>query len=315
MPHDSKAPEEKVPPWLSLVSGGRVAVDGDKLRHWGISETWRIRWTEGPTTIVKRSAGEEARALYVYEKLLIPYRIAAPRLLSAHRGDGFVVLMFDDLGPHSLADQPSADGFHASARMLARMRHQAQDRVGTAHRFQFATAEITDSWARAMTALTRVRPHHASTLHRCEPLLAPNLRRLAKAVPETIIHGDFESKNIVLTDAGPRAIDWSTAQIGAHLSDLYSLIRDADLIGEPADGIIDAYADECALIGAPVTDLEWQLALGAVVWTLRALRWVLEEGIYVVPDAINWIDELVERAGRVTDNLAKFSSTAAPLVV
>jgi hypothetical protein len=103
----------------------------------------------------------------------------------------------------------------------------------------------------------------------------------------------------MLTGAGPCAIDWSTAQVGAHLGDLYSLIRDAGLIGEPADGIIAAYADECA----PVADLPWQLALGGVVWTIRALRWVLEEGIHVVPESRTWIDELVERAGNTTADL------------
>jgi hypothetical protein len=49
-----------------------------------------------------------------------------------------------------------------------------------------------------------------------------------------------------------------------------------------------------------VADLRWQLALGGVVWTVRALRWVLEEGVHVVPDAVTWIDELVGRAGDVT---------------
>lgn len=308
MPIRRETAEARLPEWLPLVSGGRVAVGGDKLRHWGISETWRICWTDGPTTVVKRGAGEEALALDVYQKLLIPYQIAAPRLLAAHRGDGFVVLMFEDLGRHTLAARPSADGWLASARLLARIRHQAQGRVGAAGRFRFATAEITDSWVRAAAALATVRPDLAGALDGCEPLLAPNLRRLAETVPETIIHGDFESKNIVLTEAGPWAIDWSTAQVGAHLGDLYGLIRDADVIGEPADGIVAAYGDECAVIGAPVVNLEWQLAFGGVVWTLRALRWVLEEGIHVVPDAITWIDELVERAGNVIDNLGEQQS-------
>ena len=40
-----------------------------------------------------------------------------------------------------------------------------------------------------------------------------------------------------------------------------------------------------------------------MVWTLRALRWVLEEGIHVVPEANTWIDELVERAGIAIGNL------------
>ena len=307
MPADLETAVATLPEWLALVSSGRVAVGGDKLRHWGISETWRICWADGPTTIVKRATGDEARALEVYEQLLIPYRIVAPRLLAAHGGDGFVVLMFEDLGGHSLEARPSTDGWHAAARLLARIRHQAQGRLGAAGRFRFATAELTDSWVRASAALATVRPDLAGALDGCEPLLAPNLRRLAEVVPETIIHGDFESKNIVLTEAGPRAIDWPAAQIGAHLGDLYSLVRDAQLIGEPTDGIIAAYADEWAVIGAPVVDLDWQLAFGGVVWTLRALRWVLEEGIHIIPDAITWIDELVERAGNVTDNLAKLS--------
>lgn len=301
VPSDLRRSQVEFPTWLALVSGGRVAVSGDKLRHWGISETWRIAWIDGSTTIVKRAAGEEALALDVYEHLLIPYRIAAPRLIAAHRGDDFVVLMFDDVGRQSLATQPSTAGWLATARLLARLRNTAP--VNGAGRFRFTTAEITDTYVRAAAALAGVRPDLAGALEAAEPLLGPSLRRLAETVPETIIHGDFESKNIVLTDAGPCAVDWSTAQVGAHLGDLYSLVRDAGLVSEPTDGIVAAYADECALLGAPVADLEWQLALGGMVWTLRALRWVLEEGLQVVPETATWIDELVERAGAATDDL------------
>jgi Ser/Thr protein kinase RdoA (MazF antagonist) len=308
-PADRVRIDAHVPAWLPLVSDGRVAVSGDKLRHWGISETWRIRWTDGPTTIVKRASGEEALALDVYEHLLIPYRIAAPRLIAAHRGDGFVVLMVEDVGPRSMDAQPSVDDWAAAARLLAQLRHAARDRVHAAGRFQFSTAEITDTWARAAAALAGVRPDLAGALDGCGPLLAPHLRRLAETVPETIVHGDFESKNIVLADDGPWAIDWSAAQVGAHLGDLYSLVRDARLIGEPTDAVVAAYADECARLGAPVQDLRWQLALGGMVWTLRALRWVLEEGVHVVPDAISWIDELVARAG----NTARDLRAAAPV--
>jgi len=296
------------PAWLPLVSGGRVAAGGDKLRHWGISETWRIGWADGTTTIVKRGAGEEALALDVYEHLLIPFRVAAPRLITAYRGDDFVVLMFEDLGRRSLAEHPSAGGWLAAARLLAQLRHAAAGRVGDAGRFRFSAAEITDTWERAAAALAGVRPDLAGALDGCGPVLGPNFRRLAATVPETIVHGDFEAKNIMLTDSGPCAIDWSTGQVGAHLGDLYSLVRDAGLTGEPADGIVAAYADECALLGAPVADLQWQLALGGVVWTLRALRWVLEEGIHVVPEAVTWLDELVERAAHTTGTLRAVSS-------
>lgn len=291
------------PDWLALVSGGRVALGGDKLRHWGISETWRIRWAAGPTTIVKRGAGDEALALDVYEQLLIPYRIAAPRLIAAHRVDDHAVLEFEDLGEWSLAARPATDGWLAAARLLAQLRHSAAGRVRADARFRFGAAEIAGARLRAAVALAAVRPDLAGALDACAPLLAPAFRRLAATVPATIVHGDFESKNIMLTGAGPCAVDWSTAHVGAHLGDLYSLVRDAGLVGEPANPIVGAYAGEGARLGLPVADLAWQLALGGLVWTLRALRWVLEEGIHVVPDAATWIDELVERAGRTADDL------------
>lgn len=41
------------------------------------------------------------------------------------------------------------------------------------------------------------------------------------------------------------------------------------------------------------------------MWTLRALRWVLEEGIHVAPEMLTWVDELVERAGRTTGELVR----------
>ncbi|GAA3453406.1 phosphotransferase [Dactylosporangium matsuzakiense] len=170
-------------------------------------------------------------------------------------------------------------------------------------------AEIIHESVRAGHALAEVRPDLAGALERCAAVLTPALHRLAATVPATIVHGDFESKNLVLTDSGPCAVDWSTAHVGAHLGDLYSLVRDASLAGVPADAIIAAYADECALLGAPVVDLAWQLALGGTVWTVRALRWVLEEGVHVVPESVTWIDELIERAGVVTDELAALSWT------
>jgi hypothetical protein len=67
--------------------------------------------------------------------------------------------------------------------------------------------------------------------------------------------------------------------------------------------------DDCAPRGAPVVDLRWRLALGGIGWTLRALQWVLEEGIHVVPEARTWIDELVARAAAVTGNLRPAART------
>jgi Ser/Thr protein kinase RdoA (MazF antagonist) len=312
MSSDNGNDETVLPTWLRLVSDGRTAAGGDRLRHWGLSETWRVRWTDGPTTIVKRGAGEEALALDVYQRLLTPCQITAPQLLATHRGEDFVVLMFEDLGCHTLASQPSVDGWLASARLLARMRHHARSRLPATSPFQFTTTEIIHELARASAALAEVRPDLADALDHCEPVLTSALHRLAATVPVTIIHGDFESKNLVLTGSGPCPVDWSTAHVGAHLGDLYSLVRDANLVGTPTDAIVAAYTDECAVLGAPIADMAWQLAVGGTVWTVRALRWVLEEGVHVLPESITWINELVERAGDVTDELANLSREDSP---
>jgi hypothetical protein len=297
----------ELPEWLGVVVGEVAPTDGDRLRHWGISETWRIRWTDGSTTIVKRGAGEQARELDVYQHLLIPYRITSPRLLASHQGDGFAVLVLEDLGLETLEARLSAEGTHAAARLLARLRHDGAGRLGAAGEFRFATPEITNTWVRAATALATVRPDLAGAIDGIEPLLGPHLTRLSETVPETILHGDFEPKNLILGAGGPQAIDWSGARVGAHLGDLYSLIRDVGRSGASVDGIAEAFAGECATLGAPVADLEWQLALGGLVWTVKALRWVLDEGIRAIPEALGWIDELVERAGNCAKDLAEFS--------
>ena len=127
----------ELPEWLALVADDRVPVDGDRLRRWGGNETWRIHWADGPSTIVKRGDGEQACELDVYEHLLIPYRITSPRLLASHRGDGFAVLVLEDLGLDNLEARPSAEGSLAAARLLARMRHEAVGRMGAADGFRF----------------------------------------------------------------------------------------------------------------------------------------------------------------------------------
>ncbi len=289
----------QTPDWLGRVAGGRVPVGGDQLRAWGICDTWRVRWADGTTTVAKRVAGEELTALDVYERLLVPHRIPAPRLLAADRAADHAVLMFEDVGRHSLAETPSLSGFMAAARLLAHLRHDASGLVDA--EFRFGREEILAEWERAVAALAAVRPDLAGALDRCGPALEPHLAWLDATIPDTIVHGDYEAKNLVVgDDGGLHLIDWATAQVGAHLSDLYSLRRDAARLGYPTAPLVDAYIGAG---GDATGSIDRQLAVGGVIWTLRALRWVLEEGIHVTSDAITWVDELVQRARRETDRL------------
>ena len=198
-----------LPDWIDVVTmpGGLTPVRGEKLRHWELCETWRVWWSEGPPTIVKRAAGGEAAEADAHERLLIPYAIAAPRLLAVTRGDDVAVLVLADVGAHTLEQRPSADGFRAAARMLAGMRHAAAGRLGGASEFRLDDHQIMDMWVRVTRGLVARRPDLGSALSGVDHWLPSHLARLRDTVSETIVHGDFESKNLMLTPDGVMAID------------------------------------------------------------------------------------------------------------
>lgn len=284
------------PDWINTVAGDRIAIGGKQLRHWAFSETWRIRWADGTTTIVKRGSGEMAAELDAYERLVVPYRIPAPELLASHRGDGFVVMMLSDVGSANLEDRPSTAGYEDAARLLAHLRQSTTGRLNAepVHRAD----DVLDSWARAATALASLRPDLAGALDGTPAVLGPELRRLDGIVAPALVHGDFEAKNLVVGPSGLVAVDWDAARVSSYLVDLYQLIRATGRAGGDTSGLIRAYAGR-----QPDADLDRQITVGGLVWVLGVLPWILEEGVHGVPEMLTWIDELVDEARRLTDNL------------
>jgi hypothetical protein len=294
------------PEWLTGPDGPlgpeAVIIRGERLRFWGLSEVWRLQ-LGGPASrsvIVKRGTGEMAEEARIYRKLVVPLAIAAPTLLAATGGDGIepVVLVLEDVGRDTLEQRPTADGYRAAVRALARMRAAATrrlaDKPAIGAGLRWTTADFVDTTRRADRGLATVRPDLASALETPARVLIERLGRLTEQ-PDTIVHGDFHAKNLIHAGDGRIfPVDWPGAYVHPHLGDLYCLMREADKHGLARDigtaDLPEVFAREAGVEPDLVRD---QLVTGGLCWTLIALRWVVEEGIHAVPESRDWIDELV----------------------
>jgi aminoglycoside phosphotransferase (APT) family kinase protein len=297
----------QLPGWLteraaSLTAAGETVVEAARLRHWGLSEVWRIR-LGGPaprSMIVKRATGGEAAEARRYRQLVIPLALPAPRLIAASGGeDGDpVVLVLQDVGRDTLEQRPTADGYRAATHTLVRMRADAARRLADdpsiAPGLRRTTVDLLDTAHRVQRGVATLRPDLAGALDGATRVLAGRLDRLAGA-PETIVHGDFHAKNLIHGRGGRIvAVDWPGAYVHAHLGDLYSLLREAQQKGIAHDvgaaALPAVFAREAAIPATAVSD---QLVTGGLCWTFRALRWVVDEGVEAVPESRGWLDELV----------------------
>ena len=260
-------------------------IDGEQLRHWGLSEVWRVRLggPEPRSVIVKRGTGDEAREARSYRDLVVPLGIAAPEVLAATGGDDGepMVLVLADVGPQTLEQRPTADGYRAAVRALARMRAVAAARLAQdpsiGAGLRRTTADFVDDAERADLGFS-VR------------VLVDRLDRLAGA-PPTIVHDDYHAKNLIHTaEGGIVPVDWSGAYLHPHLGDLYCLIREADNLGLPTAELPGVYAREAGVDPGWVAD---QVVTGGMCWTVTTLRWLAEEGLQAIPESRDWIPGLV----------------------
>ncbi|MFG1761097.1 phosphotransferase [Micromonospora echinofusca] len=287
--------ETTLPGWLPDLDG--TIVGGDLLRGWALSEVWRIR-LDGATrksVIAKRGIGELADEARRYHELVVPLAIPAPRLLAE---DGAGVIILEDFGGDNLMDRPTAEGYEQAVRVLARMRAESALRLASdralAAGLRRSTADFVAVAARADAAMTALRPDLAGALDDPIRSMTARLEQLSNE-PETIVHGDFQAKNLLHTpDGGIVTVDWSDAYVHPHLGDLYLLLREGRkqgrIDGMRLDALPALFAHEADTDLQTVTD---QLLTGGLCWTMNALRWVVETGVHAVPVSREWVDELV----------------------
>ncbi|GAB3810810.1 hypothetical protein GCM10028799_04440 [Kribbella italica] len=278
---------EAVEPAVLKATGAPVRdeVSGDRLRYWGSSEVWRLSYGLR-SVIVKRGSDAQSTEGTAYERYVRPLRLPAPELIELVRLDGAVLLVMEDVGRVTLEQEPSLDGFLAAVELLAEIRS-----VEVAGESEFDADRLVELAAGIS---------HASLAERAETRLRPAVDELHRLVRPAVVHGDYVGKNLVTDGRRWTPVDWPLTYLAPQLPDLYTIAREAVALGHDRDLLVRRY---CEAAEADRALVEQQTLIGGCGFTLRALAWVIEEGVHTVPSSKDWIDPLLEELDGLLDQL------------
>ncbi|MEV8375487.1 phosphotransferase [Kribbella sp. NPDC056861] len=284
-----------LPVWLDPIAEPVLAatqapdvgeLKGEVLREWGSSEVWRLSYGLR-SVIVKRGSDAQTSEGSAYERFVVPLNLPAPRLIHSSTTDDAVLLVLADVGLVNLEQEPTAEGFLAAASLLAEVRSKPVDAAS-----EFTSSHLLDLVLRS--------PADADLTARLESLVSA-VDALHEETPARVVHGDYVPKNLVTDGTRWTIVDWPLAYVAPHLSDLYTLARDAVAVGHQSEPIVARYIDAS---GADPELVRRQLALGGVAFTLRALTWIVEEGSQTVPSSSEWIAPLLTELDDLAKDLA-----------
>ncbi|TDW19272.1 phosphotransferase family enzyme [Kribbella kalugense] len=267
----------------ALAAPGGDAAHAELLRQWGSSEVWRLSYGLR-SVIVKRGTDGQADEAGAYERFVVPLELPAPELIYRERDAEAGVLVLADAGRVTLEQEPSAEGFLAAAELVARIRSKPV--AGSSEFPPERVKELADRIGRIDFDLSP---------------LTEALAGLHRDAPTAVVHGDFVPKNLVTDGSRWTAIDWPGAYLAPHLSDLFTLIRDAEALGHDRAAIVAHYIDAA---GTDPALVERQLLVGGGCFFLVALRFVMEEGLRTVPESVDWIDGLLSELADVVGALS-----------
>ncbi len=274
------------PEWLESVADAVLeatqapAVDelkGELLREWGSSEVWRLSYGLR-SVVVKRGSDAQAGEATTYERFVVPLGLPAPELIDHRNVDGAAVLVLADVGRVNLEQEPTAEGFLAAAELLASIRVKPVE--GSS---EFSSARLLD-------LVDRIEPIDDALREKLTRTTVPALDELHHEAPPAVVHGDFVPKNLVTDGTRWTVVDWPLAYLAPHLSDLYTLVRDAVAYGHQPEPIVARYIDAA---GADPELVQRQLSVGGTCFILIALGWIVEEGHRTVPSSREWVGPLL----------------------
>ena len=130
--------------------------------------------------------------------------------------------------------------------------------------------------------------------------LTEALAALHRDVALRVVHGDFVPKNLVTDGTRWTAVDWPLAYLAPHLSDLYTLVRDAVALGHDREPIVARYVESA---GADPFLVDRQVTVGGACFCLRALDFVVTEGVRTIPGSEDWIGPLLAELEGLVEQL------------
>jgi len=230
--------------------------------------------------IAPRTIRDRGREAWMYDSVLRFDGIAdAPRLLSSGSArNGGQWLLMEWAGSVDLSQVGRRAVWCEAASRLARLHAWGESRVeglpaGPLVRWDDPLMHM--SWARR--ARRSLAEHRRMGGGGRDPL-APLWRRYRMvadrlaAMPKTLVHGDFNASNILVTPTVVgkriRVIDWETAGVGPGLIDLASLISGRLPATQPA-AMVTAY--RAGLEGSELGDLSTKEFDDALCWCRLAL--------------------------------------------
>jgi hypothetical protein len=284
------------PVWLDSIADAVLeatqapeldALTGELLREWGSSEVWRLSYGLR-SVIVKRGTDAQRGEATAYERFVVPLGLPAPELIDLVRTEDAVLLVLADVGRVNLEQEPTAEGFLAAVEILASIRSKPVD----------GTSEFTSE--RLVDLVKRIDPMEDELRERLVAKAVPALDELHRAAPLGVVHGDFVPKNLVTDGTRWTAVDWPLSYLAPHLSDLYTLVRDAVAYGHKSEPIVARYIDAS---GADRELVRRQLSVGGICFIVIALCWIVEEGHRTVPPSKDWIAPLLAELTDLTEEL------------
>ncbi|MEU4194657.1 phosphotransferase [Kribbella sp. NPDC026611] len=253
-------------------------VHGELLRQWGSSEVWRLSYGLR-SVVVKRATDAQSEEASAYSRWVVPLELPAPAVFYASSG----VLVLEDVGRVTLEQEPTAGGFLAAASLLAEIHGRAVDGVSG-----FPPERAKELAARGGVAVDVT-------------LLSEALAVLHQQAPLHVVHGDFVPKNLVSDGSRWTVVDWPLAYLAPHLSDLYTLVRDAVALGHDRGPIVARYVEAA---GADPFLVDRQVLVGGACFCLLALTFVVEEGRRTIPGSGDWIAPLTAELADLVEQLS-----------
>lgn len=261
----------------------------------------------------------------LYRSLALQLPMATPALIAADASGSWLVLEAVE-ADEAAAGEWDLNTFQQALALLARLHERFWDladdlsaypwlarpfsRDFEIHVYSAAQAlgqVVRDEWPPQIAQSPQILGTIGQMIFQAEQIAQP-----LRALPSTLLHGDFWAGNIVCDDTGDMVVlDWQLAAIGPGVLDLVVMIKTTEWasggLPAPAERLAGRYRSEIAkLLGRRWSDAEWSAQWDyALLW--RFLQEMLPWAVGVTPAEFEaraqqfedvWLRPALDAAGR-----------------